>query len=348
MNKRSFFFILCALGALLSMARADEKLWLTFEGKEGPGHGKHIVFLAGDEEYRSEEALPMLAKILSQRHGFKCTVLFPVGADGIINPDDGSLLAGAEALDSADAIVTSLRFRHWPDETMKHFVDAYLAGKSIIGLRTSTHAFNIKDGAYKSYSGFGKKVLGEGWVSHWGGHKSQATRGFIQEAAKSDAILNGVSDIFCWSDVYEAFPPDDAKILIRGAVLAGMKPEDEPLKDKTKKNHTGVEQGLNEPMMPIAWTREYKNESGNTNKVLCTTTGAATDLLNESLRRMVVNAVFWGTGLEVPKMADVTLVDEYKPSFFGFKGYRKGLKPADLDLGKAMPGEPLPGPDAKK
>ena len=34
---------------------------------EGPGKGKHIVLLAGDEEYRSEEGLPMLGKILSQR-----------------------------------------------------------------------------------------------------------------------------------------------------------------------------------------------------------------------------------------------------------------------------------------
>ena len=348
MNKRSFLTSLFAIGALLTSARADEKQWLTFEGKDGPGHGKHIVFLAGDEEYRSEEALPMLAKILSQRHGFKCTVLFPVGADGVINPDNGSLLAGAEALDSADVIVTSLRFRHWPDETMKHFVDAYKAGKSIVGLRTSTHAFSIKEGAYKDYSAFGKKVLGEGWVSHWGAHKSQATRGFIQEAAKNEAILNGVSDIFCWSDVYEAFPPDDAKILIRGAVLAGMKPTDEVLKGKVKATSKKTEQDLNEPMMPIAWTREYKNEAGNTNKILCTTTGAATDLLNESLRRLVVNAVFWGAGLEIPKSADVTFVDEYKPSFFGFKGYRKGLKPADLDLGKVMPGEALQPPDSVK
>ena len=44
--------------------------------QEGPGQGKHIVFLTGDEEYRSEESLPMLAKILAVRHGFKCTVLF--------------------------------------------------------------------------------------------------------------------------------------------------------------------------------------------------------------------------------------------------------------------------------
>ncbi|HSB93012.1 MAG TPA: hypothetical protein VLC28_07850, partial [Flavitalea sp.] len=43
---------------------AQQPQWLRFEGAEGPGKGKHIVFVSGDEEYRSEEALPMLAQLL--------------------------------------------------------------------------------------------------------------------------------------------------------------------------------------------------------------------------------------------------------------------------------------------
>ena len=39
--------------------------WLVFEGADGPGKGKHVVLVSGDEEYRSEEALPQLAKILA-------------------------------------------------------------------------------------------------------------------------------------------------------------------------------------------------------------------------------------------------------------------------------------------
>ena len=58
--------------------------------------GKHVVVLSGDEEYRSEEALPMLAKILSQRHGFKTTVLFALDPDGILNP--GKVLPPREPL----------------------------------------------------------------------------------------------------------------------------------------------------------------------------------------------------------------------------------------------------------
>src|SRR5437016_9306822 len=102
--------------ALCATARADSSV--VYQPGEGPGKGKHIVFLTGDEEYRSEEGLPMLAKILSQRHGFQCTVLFAVDKDGTINPDNQKSLPGAAALDSADAIVMLLRYRNWPDEQM--------------------------------------------------------------------------------------------------------------------------------------------------------------------------------------------------------------------------------------
>ena len=74
-----------SLFATLMSASADSgNGWVSYPGGKGPGKGKHVVLLAGDEEYRSEEGLPMLAKILSQRHGFECTVLFSVADDGTI------------------------------------------------------------------------------------------------------------------------------------------------------------------------------------------------------------------------------------------------------------------------
>jgi hypothetical protein len=76
---------LVALCLAVPSIRAQETS-VSYAARPGAGQGRHIVFLAGDEEYRSEEGLPMLAKILSQRHGFKCTVLFSVDPDGTINP----------------------------------------------------------------------------------------------------------------------------------------------------------------------------------------------------------------------------------------------------------------------
>ena len=58
--------------------------------------------------------------------------------------------------------------------------------------------------------------------------------------------------------------------------------------------------------------------------------GAAPDLESEGLRRLVVNGVYWGLGMEVPEKADVSIVGEYKASNYGFKGYQKGKNAADF------------------
>lgn len=307
--------------------------WVSYKGSAGPGKGKQVVLLAGDEEYRSEEALPMLAKILSERHGFDCTVLFSADDDGTINPNRNENLSKPEALDKADAIVMSLRFRKWSDEAMQRFEAAVQRGVPIVGLRTSTHAFQFDDQSkWASYNKFGKEVLGEEWISHWGAHKRQATRGVVEAANAEHPVLRGVTDVFGDSDVYEAYPPDDAKILLRGAVLKGMKPDDAPV-DGRKGGRKG-EQGINDPMMPVAWVREVTNKAGKSNKIVCTTMGAATDLSSEGLRRLVINGVFWGLGIDVPKLADVTPVGDYQPSPYAFNGFKKGVKASDHELVK--------------
>ncbi len=330
----------------LSTALAQED-YLSYEPK-GESKGKHVVLLAGDEEYRSEEAMPMLAKILSERHGFKTTVLFSVNKDGFIDANNQASLTHSEALDSADAVIMLIRFRHWPEEVMKHFHDAVQRGVPIIGLRTSTHAFNMdKDSTYGAWAwnnaegGFGRLVLGETWVSHWGKHRAEATKGVLETSAKDHPVLRGVTELFGTTDVYEAAPPADSMILARGQVLSGMEPTSAPA-DYRKATQAGVEQAVNEPMMPIAWTREVKNASGKTNKILCTTMGAASDLTNESLRRLVINGLHWGLGLEVPAAANVNYVGGYKPLMYGtkdsadltdpygFRAFRRGVKPTDL------------------
>lgn len=304
-----------------------------------PGAGRHIVLLAGDEEYRSEEALPALGRIL-QRQGFKCSVCFSAEDDGTINPEKGESLTNAAALDTADAIIMLLRFRHWSDETLAKFDAAIQRGVPVIALRTSTHAFaGIPEGSpyagwnWNKEGGWGKKVLGETWVSHWGRHKHEATRGVVEAANASHAILRGVKDVFGTTDVYEAAPPADATVLMRGQVLAGMTPDSPPL-DTKKKTKAGAEQGINDPMMPIAWTRVVENPGGGRNNIFCTTMGAATDITNEGLRRMIVNGLYWGLGLEPPAEMDLSLPEGYEPTAYGFKGYRKDLKVADLQLGQ--------------
>jgi hypothetical protein len=321
---------------------------LVFAGQSGPGNGKHVVLLAGDEEYRSEEMLPQLAKILAERHGFRCTVVFSLNEAGEIDPNERRRQPGLEALQTADVCVMMLRFRRWDDADMKHFVDYYLSGKPIVGLRTSTHAFDYPPDSASAYrkfgwrsgewpGGFGKQVLGETWVSHWGAHGAQATRGRI---VAEHPLLRGVDDVFGPTDVYEASPPPDAQVLMRGEVVAGMKPTDGAAGGR-KKTAAGVEQEINDPMMPIVWLRRPVNEAGRANRVLTVTMGAATDFENEGFRRLLVNGVYWMSGLPVPPAAPVDLVGPYAPSPFGFEGFRKGVRPSDFRQ-NPQSGPPLP------
>ena len=141
---------------------------------------------------------------------------------------------------------------------------------------------------------------------------------------KAHPILKGVSDLWGPTDVYGVTHlPADAKVLVRGQVLSGMKPTDPPVEGKK-----------NDPMMPLVWLRDYTGENGKTSKIVTTTMGAANDLENEGLRRLLVNACYWTVGLEdkIPAKANVDYVGEFKPTWFGFGKFKPGVKPADWEL----------------
>jgi hypothetical protein len=306
------------------------------------GSGKRVVLVSGDEEYRSEESLPQLAKILSTEHGFDCVVLFAINPkSGLVDPNYLQNIPGLEALEKADLLILSTRRRNLPDEQMQA-VDKYLvSGKPVIGLRTATHAFlppadskwarygdTYKGDRAEWHGGFGRLVLGETWVNHHGKHKHESTRGIIAPGAADDAILRGIKDgeIWCPTDVYEVrLPlPGDSKPLVLGQVttrkgefdandrLFGMRPDDGP----------AVAGAKNEPMMPVAWTKTYQIPGGQRGRAFCTTMGASVDLLNDALRRLLVNATYWCVGMEDKIPAGGTraeLVGKYDPTQFGFR-----------------------------
>jgi type 1 glutamine amidotransferase len=305
--------------------------WIVFEGTQGPGKGKHIVFVTGDEEYRSEESMPMLAKIMATEHGFKCTVLFAINKDsGQIDPTTVDNIPGLEALDTADLMVMFLRFRELPDEQMKRILDYTNSGKPIVGLRTSTHAFNFakrKDSPYAKYSyqdktfegGYGRQVFGETWINHYGVHQKESTRGLIAPGMETNPIVKGVQDIWGPSDVYALTTlQGDCKPLILGQVLAGMNPTDGPNPDKK--------------LVPVAWTKSYMGTVGKAARVFATTMGHGDDFKNEGFRRLMVNACYWAMGLEdkISAQSKVDIVGEYNPNKIGFGGHKKGLVPADM------------------
>lgn len=321
----------CLLAPVLSVFGGHHEI-LDLPGKKGPGKGKTIVLVSGDEEYRTEESMPMLAKILSQKHGFDCKVLFAWDSAGKhIDPNNQEGVRGWEHLKSADLMLIGTRFRKPTAEQAKHVTEFLNAGKPIIGIRTSTHAFNGsgKFGDKISYGAFGPLVMGEGWVNHHGRHKVEGARGVVEAKNATHPILNGVKDVFGPSDVYGIRRLNDKDtILLRGAVTATLDP-------KSK-----LVEGKNDPMQPLAWLHPYEAPNGKGGTTFCTTMGASVDLVSEDLRRLLVNAAYHLTGLKVPKNADASYVDPFYPSFYGFirdKNHWPSLdmQPSDYGLGKS-------------
>lgn len=323
---------------VFSLLRAEAQ-GVFYKGGHGPGHGKNVVLLAGDDgEYHSEEALPQLAKILAVREGFDCTVLFPLDPDGTINPHQNRDLQGLEALKKADLVVLFIRWRDLPDAQVKALLDYVQSGRPILAIRTGTHPLQLRSSnTYARWSwdskepgwegGFGRKVLGETWVAHHGHHGQQSTRAWFAPGAESSPMLRGIRSGEIWvpTEVYEIrLPmPPTCHVLLLGQVLSGLKPDD-----------AAVQGALNDPMMPVAWTNSYQVPNGKTARVVTTTMGAADDLLSDSLRRLLVNASLWSVGREtkISAQLNVDLVGEYHPHSYLSETYTRNVKPADLAL----------------
>ena len=303
-----------------------------------PGSGKHVVLVSGDEEYRSEEMVVQLGRILATHHGFDSTILFAINpASGEIDPEYSSNIPHLEVLETADVLLVNLRFRNLPDDQMRHFDNYLKRGKPVLGIRTATHAFNIpQDRAYARYSfnyrgagqwnqGFGRLVLGETWINHHGNHSREATRGIIVPEQRDHPIVRGVGDIFGPTNVYLIrLPlPGDSVPLVYGQVLVGMNSTDEP-----------VVGPKNDPMMPVAWTKTYRIDDGPVGRVFTSTMGSSEDLKSEGLRRLLVNAVYWLAGLEnqIPALSNVDIVGTFEPTAMGFGIHQSGLTPQDFVL----------------
>ncbi len=337
-------FALAALALASTGLAATDDPWIVFTGGAGVGAGKHVVLISGDEEYRSEEALPMLAKILSRRFGFRCTVLFAIHKETAeIDPNVTDNIPGLSALGTADLMIVFTRFRTLPDGQMEH-VDAYLqTGKPIIGIRPSVVAFRSDpDGRFAKYSsdyrgddfpsGFGRQVLGATWISHHGHHGRESTRGIPVEALKGHPILRGVGTMWGPTDVYTVRSPipHDGQVLVMGQVLQGMQP-DAPPSPKAQ--------------MPLAWIKHFPTPAGKA-RVFMSTMGDARDFRDENFRRMLVNACFWAVGLEdsIAEKTDVATIVPFRPSRFGFNAFREGLFPRDYAHVQVSPHEAPTGP----
>ena len=262
----------------------------------------HVVFVTGDDEYRSEITMPMIAAILEARFGFRTSMALSRPL-----PQTKTNIEGLEALERADLMVMFTRFRALPDEQLARITRYVDAGKPVVGLRTSTHAFQYPAGSphVALNDGFGRDVFGQKWITHHG--NTSSTQVAIHPASSSHPILRGVQPFAARSWLYHVLPLNGpASILLDGTSIDSRqvgKHDQYP------------------PHQPVAWTREHKG-----GRVFFTTLGHPSDFSQPSMRRLVVNGILWALGRDVPATgADATPVTPYvAPESFDLSKVPKG------------------------
>ncbi len=253
-----------------------------------PARRPHVVFVTGDDEYRSEISMPMIAAILEKQHGMRTSVAYarPI-------PQTKDHIEGLEALANADLMVMFLRYRALPDAELNQILAYVKSGRPLVGFRTSTHAFNYPAGSPHTdlNDGFGLDTWGQKWITHHG-HRSTTTVALRAEAG-SHPILRGVTPFAAKSWLYHVAPLNGpATLLLDGTSVNS---------DKAAKADQFP------PVQPVAWTREHAG-----GRVFFTTLGHPGDFEEPSMRRLTVNAILWALGRDVPaKGADATPVTPY-------------------------------------
>ncbi len=293
----------------------------------------HVVFVTGDEEYRSEESMPMLAKILKRDYGFRVTVCYSLAEDGTIDPNNVSSITGLEALEDADLMVLFTRFRDLPDEQFQHFLDYVATGKPIVGFRTATHAFKFdKNKKHRDWGWKGEKIaqlVGQNWITHHGhfgdGHQQLTDVAVIPEKA-DHPILRGVKPFKAYSWLYHVQGGGDklrgdTKPLLTGRALVS--------------NHEMHGKTDRYPLTnPVAWTKTYAGKDGTRGRVFFATTAHPYDFKDASVRKLALNGILWALGMEKripPGGANAEIVGEYKPNNSGFGNrFKPNRKPEKL------------------
>ena len=304
-------------------------LWLIALGAAPAAPEPHIVFVTGDEEYRSEESMPMLARILERDHGFRVSIAYSLDDRGFVDPNNTKDVTGIEALKSADLLVLFTRFRNWPEAKFQVFLDYIAQGKPLVGFRTATHAFRFPQGhRHEAWNETRiAELVGQKWITHHGHHGTQVlTKVRPLDVAKSHPILRGVKPFDAYSWLYHVQGGEDklhgdVTLLVEGTAL--------------KSKHQRAKNLKSYPLTgPTAWIKTYTGANGRKGRVFFSTTAHPYDFKADANRTLALNGILWALGMEnkIPQEGcNPKLAAGYEPNNAGFgKLFKQGLKPSFL------------------
>ena len=284
-----------------------------------------VVFVTGDEEYRSEESMPMLARILERDHDVRVACAYSVAEDGTVDPNESVRMVGLEAVEEADLVVLFTRFRRWEEADAKRLVDYAASGKPLVGFRTSTHAFKYPDDHPLRHLNdeWSRAVFGQRWITHHGHFddgKKPLTAVTLTPAKEVHPILRGVEPFGAFSWLYhvegggDTLEGEDVRRLLWGSAQ--------------RSGH--VDRGRDgrfAPVNPVAWTKT--SPAGG--RVFFTTLGHPFDFRAESMRRVSIQGILWALGAEDEIPAEgvpAAFASPYDPRPSGFGSvFRPGQRP---------------------
>ncbi len=322
--RKTFVILITAVACLLTTLTSCEN-------KEEPD-APHIVFVVGDEEYRSEESMPMIAGLLNRALDCRITICYPLDSAGFVDPNRLDHIDGLDALEDADLMVLFTRFRALPAEELKWITDYADSGKPMAGFRTSTHAFLYREDSLKRHMNdqWPTRVFGQQWITHHGHFddgQNPLTSVSLVEGKEDHAILRGVEPFDAYSWLYHV---DGGEWKLYGD-------SDPLLLGKSLKSGHEMRGNLDKyPLVnPVAWVKSHKaSDQVAAARVFFSTLGHPYDFKDANMRRLAVHGILWALGKEAVIPAegiDVELIEPYEPNNSGFGDrYKKNLQPRQV------------------
>ncbi len=233
----------------------------------------HLVTIMGEDEYNTAQTLPPFA-LRDLGRDFKLSYVFA-------KEDSPNDFPGMEVIDDADVVLVSVRRRFPAPEQLAPLRRFVAAGKPMVGIRTASHAFSSRDPASipkgrDSWPTFDADVWGGHYTNHHS-NKNGDPKTFVrvQADARDNPILRGVTtdefQVPSW--LYKTSPIDPKATLLMMGRVNGRTPEE-----------------------PVTWT--FTRKDGG--RSFYTSLGHADDLAIESVRRLIVNGIYWSAGLSIP------------------------------------------------
>lgn len=226
----------------------------------------HVVMLIGEQEYATAKTLPEFAR----EHLYRDMKVSYVVAD----KDDIHQFPGIEVVRDADLLVVSARRRTPPADQLQVVRDYVARGGPVVGIRTASHAFSLRDGqppaGRSAWPEFDTEVFGGNYQGHHGNKQGGDESTFV--------TWNDVDDVREFWPMFDADEVETTSWLYKTS----------PLRPGAQILMMG-RVGDRQPHEPVTWT--FIHQGGG--RSFYTSLGHPDDFANDSFQKMLRAAVEW-------------------------------------------------------